>query len=676
MTLPPSDATLAASDMTLAEPGPARASTAAGPDPQVMSMGFYQLVTVRPGDCLWTMAQRYLGQGDLYPEIAKLNLGHDMGGGHIFTDPSMVWPGWVLQIPAASTAGPSAPHTAEPPRHGAHPSREPRFRRPHAGAGAGGRASASPRPAVSPTPVARSARPAPSASSAPQAAASAPQGAVGLSAGGTPAAASPAPGQPAQVPALAIFAGGMLAGGAVVTLARMRHRQRQIRRPGRRIPLPASAPVMEAEQRLRAQTLVQPATALRAALSDLGTGLLASGQPIPDVTGLRLLPSGMEVLLAGPAAEPPPPPFTVLGGRQGMAWHLALPGDAPAEPFSPTETGDLLPGLFTVGAIDDGYLLLDLEYLRVTAVSGPPALADQFLATAAAELVTSELAGWYELILVGCPELDAVGGRSTSCETLEEALNLLASKAVVLRRRLGETPTADLLRHRLTDPGDEDWALTLLVSRIPPTTGQLALLLDLASDPAGIAALVPGTAAAPEGHAGPATIDLAADPAAHGRIVAHISPLQMQAWPQILDDAEYLALASLFATAEQDGDVAADAPPYDGSSWPSPGMRAAMAEMPQDGHDPAPEDGQQPETGPAEAWPAEAWPTEVWPAEDWQQPDTGPAENWPAEDWPAEDWPAEDWPAEDWPSRGDWPGPRTGKRDYGSRETGTRTGSR
>ena len=53
--------------------------------------------------------------------------------------------------------------------------------------------------------------------------------------------------------------------------------------------------------------------------------------------------------------------------------------------------------------------------------------------------MTSELAGWYDLILVGCPELDAAGGRATSCETLEEALDLLAAKAVVLRRRLGET---------------------------------------------------------------------------------------------------------------------------------------------------------------------------------------------------------------------------------------------
>ena len=33
-------------------------------------------------------------------------------------------------------------------------------------------------------------------------------------------------------------------------------------------------------------------------------------------------------------------------------------------------------------------------------------------------------------------------GRATSCASLDEALDLLASKAVVLRRRLGGTPTA------------------------------------------------------------------------------------------------------------------------------------------------------------------------------------------------------------------------------------------
>ena len=86
---------------------------------QVMSMGFSQMVTVRSGDCLWTIAQHYLGDGDLFPEIVKLNIGHDMGDGQRFTDPSVVWPGWVLQLPAQPTLSPRrrvVNHAARPGR--------------------------------------------------------------------------------------------------------------------------------------------------------------------------------------------------------------------------------------------------------------------------------------------------------------------------------------------------------------------------------------------------------------------------------------------------------------------------------------------------------------------------------------------------------------------------------
>jgi hypothetical protein len=42
------------------------------------------LTTVRVGDCLWSIAQHYLGSGDRYPEIARLNYGHEMGDGQLF----------------------------------------------------------------------------------------------------------------------------------------------------------------------------------------------------------------------------------------------------------------------------------------------------------------------------------------------------------------------------------------------------------------------------------------------------------------------------------------------------------------------------------------------------------------------------------------------------------------
>ena len=580
-------------------PAAAHAGAAAVPlEPQVTNMAFYQLVTVRPGDCLWTIAQRYLGAGDRYQEIVTLNLGHDVGHGEVLTDPGVIWPGWVLQLPAGGGIGASA-MAAHPSssNHEAHRTADLRFGHPHHGAGS--RAAARERPGTSPAtapapPAAPTATAGPGTS--PGSAGSgngSSAGPAGMSSSGSGSGAAQLPGaahtvtatgwvsQPAEIPPLAVFAAGMLAGGAGMLLAGMRHRQRQARRPGRRIAIPASAPVIVAEQRLRSAAATQPASALRAALSDLGVGLIESGRQLPDLIGIRLLPSGLEVLLASPANDPPPP-FTLPGGRQGMAWQLSLPEHAPTFPFRPAEVGDLMPGLFTVGVDDDGgYLLLDTEYLRVTTADGPAGLVDQVLTTAAAELATSQLAGWYDLILVGFGELEAVSSRSTSCATLEEALDLLASKAVGLRRRLGDVEHAEVRHRRLTQPGDEDWALTLLVSRIPPTTAQLALLLDLASDPGGIAALVAGGADLPGGHPPPSALLLAEDLAQPGGMVAQIEPTGLLAWPQPLADADYQSLGALFTTAADLRDVPADQPPYDGSSWPpAPGTGLLPAELP------------------------------------------------------------------------------------------------
>ena len=66
-----------------------------------------QLVRVRSGDCLWSIAQRYLGSGDRYPEIAA-NYGREMGDGQVFTNPSLIQPGWQLIMPEHGEAA-SAP---------------------------------------------------------------------------------------------------------------------------------------------------------------------------------------------------------------------------------------------------------------------------------------------------------------------------------------------------------------------------------------------------------------------------------------------------------------------------------------------------------------------------------------------------------------------------------------
>lgn len=56
-----------------------------------------QTITVKSGDCLWALAQKYLGRGSRYKEIYNLNkavINRHHGG------PNMIWPGDRLRLPA------------------------------------------------------------------------------------------------------------------------------------------------------------------------------------------------------------------------------------------------------------------------------------------------------------------------------------------------------------------------------------------------------------------------------------------------------------------------------------------------------------------------------------------------------------------------------------------------
>ena len=56
--------------------------------------------TVVEGDCLWTIANEHLGDPTRWIELARLNLGHTMVDGRLFLDPSLIFPGWQLELEA------------------------------------------------------------------------------------------------------------------------------------------------------------------------------------------------------------------------------------------------------------------------------------------------------------------------------------------------------------------------------------------------------------------------------------------------------------------------------------------------------------------------------------------------------------------------------------------------
>jgi len=222
----------------------------------------------------------------------------------------------------------------------------------------------------------------------------------------------------------------------------------------------------------------------------------------------------------------------------------------------------LVPGLITAGATSSGYLLLDLESMQVVGCDGPPDLVDRVIATIATELATGQWSGWYDLILVGCDELADLG-RAEHCLTPGEAIELLATRRAAPSLRMAARAPTDVRELRLVEPDDEDWALTVLVSRAEPSADEMTRLLQLAEDgPGGVAVLVAGDSESDDGRMAPAVFQLAPDPDQPDGIVANIVPLQITVRPSALSAAEYDSIAMLLATAADIADVGADEHPY------------------------------------------------------------------------------------------------------------------
>ena len=58
-----------------------------------------EIYRVRPGDSLWRIAERKLGSGLRWREVYQLNEGRQFSGGGSLTDPHLIYPGWVLELP-------------------------------------------------------------------------------------------------------------------------------------------------------------------------------------------------------------------------------------------------------------------------------------------------------------------------------------------------------------------------------------------------------------------------------------------------------------------------------------------------------------------------------------------------------------------------------------------------
>ncbi|MBA4866229.1 LysM peptidoglycan-binding domain-containing protein [Streptomyces sp. PSKA54] len=72
----------------------------------------YTVREVRPAESLWSIAEKELGDGECWRDIAELNEGRTMVDGQVFRANSFLQPGWQLRLPAAASADDARAHAA------------------------------------------------------------------------------------------------------------------------------------------------------------------------------------------------------------------------------------------------------------------------------------------------------------------------------------------------------------------------------------------------------------------------------------------------------------------------------------------------------------------------------------------------------------------------------------
>ncbi len=387
---------------------------------------------VARGDWLYHVAKRFLGDGDRYTDIAKLNPELKRVD-HRF--PDHIEAHQRIRLPADEQDRGARPHATGKLRAPAEP--PPAVRVPE------------PAPTQPPGPSAPQETPTyPVVPSLP-----APDSFVGASA--SPASSPAASAQPSQreepgapgggeqdpsghasdggeldlvLPVTATLAtAGLLAALLLIRLEWRRRRQRQHRRPGRRIPQTAD-PVIEQRARAAAQPtdvdrLDHALRALAASLGDRDAG------DLPDLAGAWL--SGGEVhLVLAQANSACPPPFQA--DDTAMTW--ALPADAALPDVEDVLAP--LPALVTVASRPAGdHLLIDLERCGVLGLGGDPEGAAELMRYLAAELATNQWSDDAEIVLAGFDPSDAasliaIGGERITVATSTAAALERASRRV------------------------------------------------------------------------------------------------------------------------------------------------------------------------------------------------------------------------------------------------------
>ncbi|MBL8931728.1 MAG: LysM peptidoglycan-binding domain-containing protein [Kineosporiaceae bacterium] len=572
---------------------------------------------VASGETLWTIAERHLGDGARFAEIARLNYGREQPDGDRLTDSHWITPGWRLLLPstAAQATGRRAAATrVVAPGESLWQIAEeelgdgdqwPRvFRATTATAQPGGDRLSDPdllRPGWTVTIPAPDAVPAPATEPAPE---PEPESETetetespvvveprwglpptpGTSTAGDPTA-SPRPtptvdaasvdfspdftldasavGEDVEdpVPWMVRTGGGvgaLLAAGLIGTLGARRRVQRLRRRPGQRTALPPADPaVLATEHELRVVADPLGATMIDLALRDLARQCHHLGRDLPVLRAARLTREGLELFLAEP--EDPPIGWTRPPGvGSGAVW--LRPSDSAGD-LDPAALGELpcpYPGLVTVGHDrDDAHFLVDLEYLGALGVDGDPAAVRAVLAALVVELATAPWSEDVQVTVVGdLASIEEVlgSGRIRYQPASGRVIQELAERAHRDREVLAGEALADVRTARARRQVPDTWTSEIVVVAEPATPALRRQLEEVLPLLAGTARGLVVAGRSP----GTWTLTLPEGGLGVSDPAAVLEPAGVSLRPQRLDDATRHQVMHLIADADPDATRAAD----------------------------------------------------------------------------------------------------------------------
>lgn len=467
---PPASAVLAAAEQPAPTdcppaPTPSPAGDAAAPTSPAAPAPA-PTYTVKPRDSLWRIAEHALGDGFRWRELYELNRGVPQPDGRFLQDPNLIRPGWVLRLPAdANPAMPAAsdpvtePAPVPPPAPESVPSQ------------ADGPAATSTTTTVTPTTVA------------------ADIGTTGdpVGSGATPRATDDEGAGGDWLPsAVGVGGAGLLAAGLVATVARLRRAQVRLRRPGRNVPIAGEA-AAAADRRMRAVADLPRAERLGLAMHALAARLGGSLGPdaVPAIDAV-LVGDDVEILFDRPVTCDPAPFRVEAGGR---AWTLPGSADQGRLEVLARDAVPLAPALVAVGRTDQRDLLIDVERVPVTAVTGERDGVASLVWSITAGLATSLWCDDVRVIVVGGPADGFDGLERVEVVTADGAVDRLAPEVAATRGELESAGCRSTLAARLRGGS---WTPIVAVVRAGARDDVVEELALLARGGAGFALVVEG----------------------------------------------------------------------------------------------------------------------------------------------------------------------------------------